>query len=149
MSEQRARRLLVPTFWSTTPDARGFFNFAREYYRHALDFSLDITLSFLGYRTDIDRETKIHILKSLDHALEFFTAVYDKIATPLVYLYERWTTMNMEEKSQYDEELKKLYIEYKNRVREAMMTVERGADATTHKESVQEKVQGNPSTDRT
>jgi len=97
MTERRAARMLTPRIWDT-PDAKGFRAYAKEHYTQMLDFAVEL----LGTRD-------VTTASGLALALQLVPAVFDKLAAPLVYLYESWEVLSSEEKAKYSKELAEIH----------------------------------------
>ena len=90
--ERRAIRMMVP--WDEdTPDARGFFAYAEKHYLRCGNLAATLT-----YRLNHPPEFK----------RAFFQACFDKLASPLVYLWDSWSVMAPEKKAKYSPELAKI-----------------------------------------
>ena len=48
-----------------------------------------------------------------------FNAIFDKLASPLIYLHENWITMPPEQKAKYHPDLAKIHEQVKKQVEEA------------------------------
>jgi hypothetical protein len=96
VAAMRSKRLTVP--WDEdTPDAKGFWNYVRDHYSRCITLACEIAKEhWLG--SDLRYET-------------IFKAVFDKLASPLVYLYEAWNVMNPEKKAKYSPEMQKIHEE--------------------------------------
>ena len=95
--ERRARQLAIP--WEEdTPDAKGFFVYAKEHYLKCGNLA-----AMLMYQFNQPPELK----------RTFFQACFDKLTTPLVYLWEAWSVMAPENKAKYSPELAKIHEESK------------------------------------
>ena len=93
----RYKRLMVP--WSKeTPDAKGFFNYAKEHYETCIQLALEIAIKCGASRIGVNLIVRM---------------VFDKLASPLVYLYEAWEVLNPEEKAKYSLEMAKIHEESK------------------------------------
>jgi len=99
----RYKRLMVP-WGKDTPDARGFFNYAKEHYERAFHFAFDLANKLGATRVGFNLATEL---------------VFDKVASPLVYLYEAWEVLAPEEKAKYDPELAKIHEQSKKLAEEA------------------------------
>jgi hypothetical protein len=96
--ELRAKRLTVP--WDEdTPDARGFWNYARDHYGRCIILACEI-----ARENWLESDIRYEVI---------FRAVFDKLASPLVYLYKAWNVMNPEKKAKYNPELQKIHEEGK------------------------------------
>jgi hypothetical protein len=94
-AEQRAKKMMVP--WDEdTPNAKGFWNYVEEYYRECLSLA-----------------NKIVFPKKYDSPVHWkaMLAVFDKLASPLVYLWEAWEVLPPEKKAKYNPELAKIHEE--------------------------------------
>jgi len=104
---RRYERLLVP-WGKDTPDARGFWKYAREHYQRAWRLACEIAgdeeLPGMGF------EIMVRVL-------------FDKLASPLVYLYEAWTVLPGSEKARYDAELARIHAESERMAEEAFKDV--------------------------
>jgi hypothetical protein len=49
-----------------------------------------------------------------------FQAVYEKLASPLVYLHERWMFMPTDKKAKYNPQLTKIHEEAQKQVEQAL-----------------------------
>jgi hypothetical protein len=99
------RRYLVP--WDEdTPDARGFWRYARDHYARCIIKASDLANEFA---------TRLH----LSHEA-VFQSVFEKLASPLVYLYDAWAVMSAEKKIAFDQELARLYAEAKKQGEEVL-----------------------------
>jgi len=102
-AERRARSMLVP--WDEdTPDARGFWKYAEEHYGRAIAKAWNIADKHSGPDLNVGQLTIILV---------------DKLASPLVYLYQSWSVMAPEKKAKYSEELAKIHERVKREVEEA------------------------------
>jgi len=98
------RRKVYQIRWET-PDGRGFRNYAEEYYVSMIIMAENI-LRLASYNPDQEQL--------------MLAAVFEKISSPLVYLYDQWETLPPEERKKYmpkedvekiDETIKKLLEE--------------------------------------
>ena len=102
-AEQKAKRLLVP--WDEdTPDSRGFWNYVQNHYERCIEKSWEIAKKHGGSEQEI---------------WSIANVILDKLASPLVYLYEAWTIMAPEKKAKYSPELAKIHERVKKEVDEA------------------------------
>jgi len=99
----RYKRLMVP-WGKDTPDAKGFFEYAKKHYHDCLKFADDI---IPGIPTERETTVRVKLL------------ILDKIASPLVYLYESWEVLSPEEKAKYSPELAKIHEQSKRMAEEA------------------------------
>jgi len=104
---RRYERLLVP-WGKDTPDARGFWRYAKEHYRRAWKLAEEIAAG-----------------PEIPGAMFEMVArvVFDKLASPLVYLYEAWTVLPGSEKARYDAELARIHAESERMAEEAFKDV--------------------------
>jgi len=97
MSARRVKMLQAPRTWDT-PDAKGFREFVKRHYHQMMDLALEMATpdqaALLGYDVLV-------------------AAFFDKLAAPLIYLYESWDVMAPEEKGKYTPELAKIHEESK------------------------------------
>ena len=95
--ERRARQLAIP--WEEdTPDAQGIFTYTREHYLTCGNLAVTLMYQF-NQPPELKRT--------------FFQACFDKLASPLVYLWEAWSVMAPEKKTKYSPELAKIHEESK------------------------------------
>jgi hypothetical protein len=102
-AEKRAQRMVVP--WNEdTPDARGFWKYAYNHYHQCISLACEIADYHSG--PDLSYEA-------------VFQAVFDKVASPLVYLYESWCVMSPEKKAKFNPEIAEIHNRVKRQVEEA------------------------------
>jgi len=97
---RRVKQLLSPRTWDT-PDAKGFRAYAKEHYGQMLDFAVEL----VGTRD-------VTTASGLALALQLVPVVFDKLAAPLVYLYESWEVLSPEEKAKYSPDLAAVHEEH-------------------------------------
>jgi len=97
------KRLMVP-WGKDTPDARGFFAYAKQHYLNAEKLAFSIAFEKAWAEPQF---------------WNLVIAIFDKIASPLVYLYESWEVLSPEEKAKYDPELAKIHEQSKRMAEEA------------------------------
>jgi len=84
--ERQARRLRVP--WTEdTPDAKGFWNFVADHYLRCDRLAWNLTRD-MGYNGE--------------EAMAMITQIFNKLASPLVYLWDQWATKSPEEKARWE-----------------------------------------------
>jgi len=97
MRVERYKRLMVP--WDEdTPDARGFWEYAKQHYLRCFNLALEIAEKVGTTKTGFNLGVQL---------------VFDKLASPLVYLYEAWSVLPPEKKATYSAELAKIHEESK------------------------------------
>jgi len=96
--EHKAKRYMMP--WLKETDAKGFFEYAKQYYAKAFNYAVDVTAYILNVHETEDIEIKRLIVTS-EGNVEIFKVIFDKIASPLVYLYDHWNALPLEEKEKY------------------------------------------------
>ena len=79
------RKIGLPANWNT-PDMRGFLEYAKEHYRRV--WAIAKQISNIAVESGIEKR-------------DFRNLTFQVMATPLVYLYESWSSMSMEDKKQY------------------------------------------------
>jgi len=79
------RKIGLPAKWDT-PDMRGFLEYAKEHYRRV--WAIAKQISNIAAENATERR-------------DFRNLTFQVMATPLVYLYESWDSMSMEEKKKY------------------------------------------------
>jgi len=87
--ERQARRLRVP-WHEDTPDAKGFWKFVEAHYLRCDNLAWNLAKK-MGY----DGE-------------EFMTMavqIFDKLTSPLVYLWDQWCAKSPEEKARWNPEI--------------------------------------------
>lgn len=100
----KAKRARVP--WDEdSPYAKGFWAYAREHYKRCVSLASEIAESYTP--------------KNSYMFPYVFQAVFDKLASPLVYLHETWMLMPTEQKAKYNPELAKVREEAQKMVEEA------------------------------
>jgi len=89
----KRRSLGIPYDWDT-PDMKGFMEYAKTYYRKIWSIASELA------RT----------VPSPEGQRDFRFLLFQVMATPLVYLYEQWTTMPMDLKKKFmpPEDVKKI-----------------------------------------
>jgi len=92
----RRYKVRVVPWNKDTADSRGFFRFAREHYREALKLAFEVAEEFCGS-------------EKIDPCI--VGMVFDKVASPLVYLYDAWEVLPSEDKAKYDPEFKRIHEE--------------------------------------
>jgi hypothetical protein len=96
-AERQARRLLVP--WEAdTPDARGFWKYVYEHYHRCITLACKLARDHSG--SDLRYEA-------------VFQAVFEKVASPLVYLYDAWCVMSPDMKAKFSPEIAEVYEKIK------------------------------------
>jgi len=94
-AEQKAKRMMVP--WDeNTPDAKGFWEYVRSHYERCIETSWIIAKNHGDSREEI---------------WSIANVILDKLASPLVYLWEAWTVLPPEQKAKYNPELAKIHEE--------------------------------------
>jgi hypothetical protein len=93
MERRRVRMLMAPRTWDT-PDAKGFLAYAKQHYKQALEMAAEICSDFETWPTRKDIA---------------FQGILDKLAAPLIYLYESWEVLAPEEKAKYSPELAEIH----------------------------------------
>lgn len=93
----RFKRLMAPRTWDT-PDARGFRAYAKQHYHQMMDLAVELA------REHHPTQTGYNVL---------VPCFFEKLAAPLIYLYESWEVLPPEEKAKYSEELAKIHEETK------------------------------------
>ena len=91
--ERRAMRMMVP-WGEDTPDAKGFFAYAEEHYLRCGNIAATLMRRF----------NQPPELKGA-----FFQTCLDKLASPLVYLWDSWSVMAPEKKAKYSKELAEIH----------------------------------------
>ena len=89
------RKIGLPAKWDT-PDMRGFLEYAKEYYRRV--WAIAKQISNIAVEDGTERR-------------DFRNLAFQVMATPLVYLYESWCLMSMEDKKRYMSEEDRRKIE--------------------------------------
>jgi len=106
--QRRYKRFLVP--WDRdTPDSRGFFRYAKEHYIRCAEVATEIVNGFGWDIRDFP---------------ETWCVVFNKLASPLVYLYEAWDVLDPAKKAEYDPELHKAVEEAKSLAKEVFKEAE-------------------------
>ncbi|MHA1829070.1 MAG: hypothetical protein ACTSX6_10545 [Candidatus Heimdallarchaeaceae archaeon] len=82
-----------------TPDAKGFWNYAKEHYLNAWRFANETMKQSLM----IDGDPR--------NLCDLRNMIFDKVSSPLVYLYEAWSVLPPETKAKYNPELAKIHEE--------------------------------------
>jgi len=99
------KRMGAKLSWNwETPDMKGFLAYAKEYYKR------------------VDRLTCKIIVECgwpEDSWAQVYQAVFDKLASPLVYLYDSWLEMPIKEKAKYNPELAEIHKKSEAMVKEA------------------------------
>jgi len=88
-AERKAQRLMVPWF-ENTPDAKGFWNYVRDHYERCIE------MSWLIAKNHGNSEKEIRLIANV---------ILDKLASPLVYLYEAWNVLPSEVRVKFNPEL--------------------------------------------
>ena len=97
-AELRAKRSQVP--WDESSEyARGFWAYVKAHYKKCVALASEIAESYTPKNSYIFPYV--------------FQAVYEKLASPLVYLHETWMFMPTEKKAKYNPELAKIHEEAK------------------------------------
>ena len=95
--------MMVP--WDEdTPDSRGFWQYVKRHWSRCDELACEIVI---GMGFEVLRDTDVYCV------------VLEKLASPLVYLYEAWVVMAPEKKAKYSEELAKIHEESKRMAEEA------------------------------
>jgi len=101
--ERRARRLRVP--WDEdTPDARGFWKFVGDHYLRCDKLAWNFTRK-MGY------DGQEHMMMVVE--------VFEKLASPLVYLWDQWASKSPEEKAKWNPEILAKAKEHREAVEKA------------------------------
>jgi len=93
-----------------TPDAKGFWNYVNNHYERCIEKAFDIVTG----HTKNPQEVTI-----------FTRMVFDKLASPLVYLWEAWNAIPVEKKIRYNPELAKIHEQVQKQVEEAFKKEEK------------------------
>jgi hypothetical protein len=104
-AELKAKRSQVP--WDEdTEYAKGFWQFVKEHYKKCVALASEIAETYTP--------------KNSYMFPYVFQAVYEKLASPLVYLHERWMFMPTDKKAKYNPQLTKIHEEAQKQVEQAL-----------------------------
>jgi hypothetical protein len=104
-AELKVKRSQVP--WDEeTEYAKGFWAYAKEHYSRCLKLAMEIS------------ET---VAKPNSYIFPYvLNAVFEKLASPLVYLHETWMFMPTDKKAKYNPQLAKIHEEAQKQVEQAL-----------------------------
>jgi hypothetical protein len=92
--EFKVKRSQIP--WDEdTPYAKGFWAYIRQHYKKCAELASEIAESYTPRNSYMFPYV--------------FQAIYEKLASPLVYLHETWMFMPTEQKAKYNPELAKIH----------------------------------------
>lgn len=104
-AELKAKRSQVP--WDEdTEYAKGFWQFVKEHYKKCVALASEIAESYTPKNSYI-----------FPYVLN---AVFEKLASPLVYLHETWMFMPTDKKAKYNPQLAKIHEEAQKQVEQAL-----------------------------
>jgi len=113
-SEGFTRRMLAhrDPLTEDTPDAEGFLNYAKEHYQKAMELSAQLANNFAERVAGEEHENPI--LRAL-----LAGEIFQKVAKPLVYLYESWNALPVDVRAKYSPRLRRAREEARSMVEEA------------------------------